>query len=189
MTATQVANVSVLLLLLALMSFYVSWRATRLDRLHTRTETATAALDAALARRHSAVLELASAPELEPASRLLLADAVGAARRAAGADDGREVELAESALSRALRAVVASSGPPPDGAAEPVGVPDRDLLAGAVAAAKRVHIARSFYNDAVAATHRARSARLVRLLRLAGRAPLPDFFEMDDEPPHPVDVD
>ncbi len=41
-------------------------------------------------------------------------------------------------------------------------------------------LARKFYNDAVAATRAARRRWLVRLLRLAGGAPLPEFFEIDD---------
>ena len=41
-------------------------------------------------------------------------------------------------------------------------------------------LARKFYNDAVAATRAARRRWLVRLLRLAGGAPLPEFFEIDE---------
>ncbi|GAA3746304.1 LemA family protein [Salinactinospora qingdaonensis] len=163
--------------LAVLFSFYLSWRVGRLDRLHTRVETARAALDAALLRRSSVVLELASLPELEPASRVLLADAAGRARRA---DDPDERELAESNLSRALRAVISE---PELGEALGDVAADDGLLAEVEAAAKRVLIARRFYNDAVAAIRDVRSRRLVRTLRLAGHAPLPVFFDMDDEPP------
>ena len=41
-------------------------------------------------------------------------------------------------------------------------------------------LARKFYNDAVAATQAARRRWLARVLGLAGGAPLPAFFEMDD---------
>ena len=41
-------------------------------------------------------------------------------------------------------------------------------------------LARRFYNDAVAVTRAARRRWLVRLLRLAGGAPRPEFFEIDD---------
>ncbi|GAB3488050.1 hypothetical protein [Nocardiopsis coralliicola] len=151
-----------------LCSFYASWRATRLDRLHTRVETARAALEAALNRRAAVVLELSADRALEPASAVLLADAAGAAYRA-----GEDRELAESRLSAALRTVLEHAG-----AQLPAAV-----HAEVSAAAKDVLIARSFYNDAAAQTRQARAARLVRLLRLVGRAPLPAFFEMDDEPP------
>jgi hypothetical protein len=43
-----------------------------------------------------------------------------------------------------------------------------------------VFLARKFYNDAVAATNTARRRLLVRALHLAGRAPAPEFFEIDD---------
>ncbi|GAB3450843.1 membrane protein [Streptomonospora sediminis] len=165
---------------LVLLSAYVSWRAGRLDRLHTRVETAYAALDAALLRRGAVVLELASSPALEPASAVLLGDAAGQARRAHGR--GRSArELAESNLSRALRAVVDEPGFATELALSHGG--NEDVFAEVEAAAKRVLLARRFYNDAVAGIREARSSRLVRLLRLAGSAPMPEFFEMDDEPP------
>nr|WP_221308414.1 hypothetical protein [Nocardiopsis mwathae] len=175
----MLAVVFAVLALLVLSGFYVSWRAGRLDRLHTRVETAQASLDAALERRGAVVLELASAPELEPASAVLLADAAGKARRAG---DRAARELAESNLSRALRAVVEEPGFADAMAAtrDPVG---DDLLAEVEAAAKRVHLARRFYNDGVASVREARSSRLVTLFRLAGHARMPEFFEMDDEPP------
>jgi hypothetical protein len=85
-----------------LWSFYVSWRASRLDRLHNRTEAARTALDLALVRRASAASDLASSGQLDPATSLLLADAVRRARLA----DPAERDLAESDLTRALRATL-----------------------------------------------------------------------------------
>ena len=67
-------------LVLVLFGFWVSWRASRLDRLHNRVEAARTALDLALVRRAAAASELASSGLLDPATSLLLADAV---RRAA----------------------------------------------------------------------------------------------------------
>ena len=54
------------------------------------------------------------------------------------------------------------------------------LLAELEAAAHQVLVARKFYNTAVAVTREARRKPLVRVLRLAGKAGLPEFFEMDD---------
>src|SRR5262245_11580522 len=85
-----------------LVAVYVSWRATRLDRLHVRVETARAALDAALVRRAAAALGLAASRLLDPATSLVLATAAHEARTA----DAEGREFAESDLSRALRAVV-----------------------------------------------------------------------------------
>jgi hypothetical protein len=46
-----------------------------------------------------------------------------------------------------------------------------------------VLIARRFYNDAVRDTRTLRARRMPRLLRLAGRRSLPQFFDIDDTPP------
>jgi hypothetical protein len=175
--AEWVAALSVVALWLVLTAFYISWRASRLDRLHTRVETAGAALEAALARRHTVAVEMAGAPWLDPASRLLLGGAAAQARETRHVENRGAAELAESALSRTLRIVLAEAN-------QDLSAPEAgEELAAAAAAGRRVHFARRFYNDAVAATREARSRRLVRTLGLAGSAALPEFFEMDDEPP------
>ena len=127
--------------------------ATRLDRLHVRTDAAWAALDAALHRR----ARLASAVEGSAAVRYAAQEAMHAQ------PSGRE-EL-ENELGRVLSAV------------------DRRLLEPFYAdrladAQQRVVIARRVYNDAVRDTVALRSHRLVRWLRLAGTAPLPRYFEI-----------
>jgi hypothetical protein len=160
-------------LAVVLWGFYVSWRASRLDRLHNRVEAARTALDLALVRRAAAASELASSGLLDPAASLLLADAVRRVREVGAA----ERDLAESDLTRALRATV---GDPvvrkelagDDGAAE--------LVAEVEAAAQQVFIARKFYNDLAGRTVYARRRPLARVLRLAGSAKLPEFFDMDD---------
>ena len=90
----------IVIVVVAMMGVYISWRAGRLDRLHARLEAARFALDAALVRRSSTTLELASSGLLDPATSVLLAEAAHDAR---SAQSGRE--LAESDLTRALRAV------------------------------------------------------------------------------------
>ncbi|WP_017572027.1 hypothetical protein [Nocardiopsis halotolerans] len=154
-----------------LFGFYLSWRARRIHRLHHRVDAARAALDAALDRRHAAVSALVEAGGTGAGRGL--SEAVTAAR-----DAGEEqCEMAESALSRALREALESSGS--DGCSKLSG----PRLNEVESAAKGVHMARTFYNDAVADTRRARRSRLVRLFRLTGTAALPDFFEIDDQPP------
>jgi hypothetical protein len=162
------------ILALVLWSFYVSWRASRLDRLHNRVEAARTALDLALVRRAAAASELVSSGQLDPATSLLLGAAVRRARDATLA----ERDLAESDLTRALRATV---GDPEarkeltadDGTAE--------LVAEVEDAAQRVFIARKFYNDLAGRTIDARRRPLVKVLRLYGSAKQPGFFDMDDE--------
>ncbi|MEU2939898.1 hypothetical protein ACFYOC_10425 [Nocardiopsis alba] len=163
------------LLVLVLLGFYLSWRATRLDRLHHRVETAWAALDAALLRRAAAVLDLAASGGPDPASARTLAEVAG---RASRAGEG-ERELVESELSVALRDAL--DGRPVEGVGEDTRARREEVLR----AARGVHLARVFHNDAVSDTRRARRSRLVRLLRLAGTAALPDYFEMDDRAPRP----
>jgi hypothetical protein len=169
-------HIALIAAVLLLIGVYVSWRATRLDRLHVRLETARAGLDAALVRRAAVALELAASRLLDPATSLLLAAAAHEARIA----DADNREFAESDLSRALRAVVGQPDFRPTLAAREDGAALLDELDAAV---RKVTYARSFYNNAVTATRSARRKLLPRVLPLHGRAPLPDFFEIDDAPP------
>ena len=94
-----------------------------------------------------------------------------------GRDSERPRDLAESDLTRALRAAFSQPGfrsslSGKEGADE--------LLAEVEAAAHQVFLARKFYNDMVAATREARHRPLARVLRLSGKAKAPEFFEMDD---------
>jgi hypothetical protein len=167
----------VILAVVAMTGVYVSWRAGRLDRLHTRLETARASLDAALVRRSSVALELASSGLLDPATTLLLADHAHTAR---SAQAGRE--LAESELTRTLRTVLSQTDfrAVPDGEDTVADDGAEELLDEIESTSHQVFLARKFYNDAVAATVAARRRWLVRVLRLAGSAPMPEFFEIDD---------
>jgi hypothetical protein len=185
-------------LAVVLWSFYISWRASRLDRLHNRAEAARTALDLALVRRAAAASELASSGLLDPATSLLLGDAVRRVREVGQA----ERDLAESDLTRALRAtlgdpdfrkeLVGGDSTANHGAArqEPAnqgtsnqGTSNQgaaELVAEVEAAAQQVFIARKFYNDLAGRTVYARRRPLARMLHLAGSAQLPGFFDMDD---------
>jgi len=55
-------------------------------------------------------------------------------------------------------------------------------------AAARVLIARRFYNDAVRDTRTLRARRMPRLLHLAGRRAMPQFFDIDDTLPVHTEV-
>lgn len=161
-----------ILIAVAMTGVYVSWRAGRLDRLHHRLETARASLDAALVRRSSVALEFASSGMLDPATSLVLADLAHNARSAQ-----TRRELAESELTKTLRTVLNQADfraylAEQEGAEE--------FLEELEATAHQVFLARKFYNDAVARTIAARRRWLARVLRLAGGAPMPEFFEIDD---------
>lgn len=160
----------------ALVATYLTWLAGRLDRLHGRVEAARAGLDAQLVRRAAAAGELAAyaARTGWPASDADALAAAAATARVVGAPDREEVE---NNLSRALRGVLTALPPPGDADADG----DRQrLLAELEAASTRVVLARRFHNDAVRDTRSLRSRRVARWLRLAGHAPIPAYFEIDD---------
>ncbi|MEE1929086.1 hypothetical protein V1J52_12995 [Streptomyces sp. TRM 70351] len=161
---------------LVLAGLYLSWTAGRLDRLHARIDAARAALDAQLLRRASVAQELATAEVFDPAASMVLYQTAHDARQAP--EDQREV--AESDLSQALRAVFAEAGQVDAVRAVPGG---EESAAELTAAVRRVPMARRFHNDAVRAARALRRHRTVRWFRLAGHAPFPLAFEMDDEPP------
>lgn len=165
---------------LALLVWYVTWTAARLDRLHARTEGAHAALEAQLQRRASAAQQLATSGLLDPASSVLLAQAAHDAREAPAEDQ----EIRQSELSAALRATLEAPEVVETLSADATG---RALLEELAAACQRVALARRFHNDAVRAARVVRSSRIVRWGRLAGRAPWPQTVEIDDAIPAPLE--
>jgi len=155
-----------------LLTLWLTFTVTRLDRLHARVDAAHAAMDAQLVRRAAALQHVAEASDTGLPAYVRVEYERVAARALAGdsADPGRQE--AENAVGRAVR----------DLAADPTG-----LRAEAVVelheAAARVLIARRFYNDAVRDTRALRARRLPRLLRMAGRREMPQFFDIDDTVP------
>lgn len=140
---------------------YATWLGSRLDRLDTRVEAAIASLDAQLRKRAGAAAR-AAARNPAIAAKAGLAEAAHTVLQSSGPRD----EAAESALTRAARAYV-----------EATPSADHSEL---MAAITRVQLARQFHNDAVHATRALRGRRMVRLLRLSARRPLPAYFEIDD---------
>ncbi len=171
-----------LLIVLLLVSLVV-WRLTalagRLDRLHHRIDLARATLDAQLVRRARATEALATSGLLDPAASIVLAQAASHSRNA---NPGDEVEcsVAESELSRDLRAVFDAPEVGEGLRSSPEG---RELMEDLASACTQVTLARRFLNDGVQAARLLRSGRLVRWFRLAGYAPRPMTVEMDDEAP------
>jgi hypothetical protein len=108
-----------LLAALLVLGWYLSFSATRIDRLHHRVESTRTALDVQLVRRSAAAVE--AAQHLDPASALLVTDAATRAMQAGELPDfdrdplevPPQLEVVENDLSRALQAAFAE---PPDGA-------------------------------------------------------------------------
>jgi hypothetical protein len=158
---TGIAGLVVLLVLVLVVVPWLLAAASRLDRLHIRTDAAWAALDAALARRAVVARAVAAASGLGRATADRLRVAADEAEQAPRADR----EAAENELTRLLADL------------------DRSRLGGALAteladAEQRVVLARRVHNDAVRDTLALRRRRKVRWLKLAGTAPRPEYFEI-----------
>jgi hypothetical protein len=158
-----VVTVVVLGAVVLLLVVYAFWAASRLDRLHARVDAAAAALDAQLRARADAAARCGTECQLP---RHVAADLENAAAATVGVSGlGHDREEVENALSRALTDIDHAV------AGSPAGFTLAD-------AATRASFSRRFHNDAVRDVLVVRRRRVVRYLRLAGRAPLPSYFEM-----------
>ena len=158
---------------------WLAWSsANRLDRLHRKVGATRATLDKQLVRRAAVAAELAGSGLLDPATGILLADG---AFEALGVESWegpeRQREEVESGLTAVLRSPLDDSGEVAILTADPIGAV---LLDDLTQAWYRVQLARRFHNAAVAQTQRVRRKLLVRALRLAGHAPMPQTIEIDD---------
>ena len=154
------------------LTMWVTFTLTRLDRLHARVDAAQATMDAQLVRRAAALLHVAESADsgVPDALRGGYEDVAQQALNAV--QDDLERQDTENAVGRAVRELAQLPEPLRRDAAEEL-----------TEAAARVLIARRFYNDAVRDTKALRGRRMPRLFRLAGRRPMPEFFDIDDSPP------
>lgn len=155
--------------------WYLSFSASRIDRLHHRVESSLAALEAQLLRRAGVAAELAPHLSAPAGPRLKAAAAVALAEPAPVSEDGRE---AQNHLTRALAGALDT---PAD--VNALGHRADGMLDDLTVAVGRAQLARRFHNDAVSQAQRVRGKRVVRWFRLAGRAPMPRMVEIDDSTP------
>ena len=168
-------------------------RARRLDRLHQRILASRDSLSRLLLRRASEADLLTRSVGLETSG---LADAArayiqdggdqlttdGLDRRTAAQRQGDRVEVATrleraSALSRAIRETLI-----PDERARIASDPQASARLEALdATCYRIELTRNVHNVDVAGVRALRSARMVKLLRLAGHAPIPEPIDFDDD--------
>lgn len=168
-------------------------RARRLDRLHQRILASRDSLSRLLLRRASEADLLSRSVGLEKSG---LADAArayiqdggdqlttdGLDRRTAAQRQGDRVEVAArleraSALSRAIRETLT-----PDERARIASDPQASARLEALdATCYRIELTRNVHNVDVAGVRALRSARMVKLLRLAGHAPIPEPIDFDDD--------
>jgi len=90
-----------ILLFVVLIGWYLSFSASRLDRLHHRVETSWATLDALLQQRAALAHEIVAESNLDPATAYLISSSAAAARNA----NIVERSAAESVLSESLKLV------------------------------------------------------------------------------------
>ena len=160
--------VSVLLVLIVL--WYLSFTATRLDRLHHRVETSWANLDVLLQKRAAVALEIAHSDIADPASSMLLTAAAYQARDA----NIQNRSQAESGLSGALGLLLEDSQHLATAA-------DSALLTELSGLTDKIRVAIAIHTDAVARTQMVRRKFIVRFFRLAGTAPLPITYEFESD--------
>jgi hypothetical protein len=157
-------------LIISFLAWYLSYSATRLDRLHNRVETSWANLDGLLQRRAAIAIEIARSEISDPASSLLLTFAAHQAREASVRDRSQ----AEIGLSGAL-GILLDTTPPLDGEIE------KDLLRELAELTEKIKIAISIHIDSVNRTHMIRKKWFIRFFRLAGHAPEPVIYEFESD--------
>ncbi|MFM7463440.1 MAG: hypothetical protein ACKO29_05145 [Actinomycetota bacterium] len=157
------------LLLTLVFLWYLTFTASRLDRLHHRVETSWASLDALLQRRAAIALEMAFIPSLDPAAAVVLTRSAYLAR---------EAEMAErSEAEESLTNAIALIGESDDFHKEYPEISERLEVV-----TSKIRIAIDIHREAVATTKLQRSRPVVRFFRLAGRAPLPVVHPFEEVP-------
>ena len=160
----------ILIIIVAFFAWYLSYSATRLDRLHHRVETSWANLDSLLQRRAAIAIEIARSEISDPAASLLLTFAAHQARAASVKDRSQ----AESGLSGAL-GILLERADEISGANEKALVRELQELTAKIKMAIAIHV------DAVNRTTMVRAKPVIRLFRLAGNAPEPIVYEFEDD--------
>jgi hypothetical protein len=159
-----------LVVLALILGWYLSFSATRLDRLHHRVETSWEHLDALLQRRAAVAIEIAYKCELDPATYLLLASSAFQAREA----NISERSDAESSLSESLKLLQIDSQ-------DLSGTISPELLDELASITEKIKIAINIHLEGVNAVRNLRSKLVFRVFRLAGHAQLPLRSAFEDD--------
>ena len=160
----------VALFAIALFAWYLSYSATRLDRLHHRVETSWANLDGLLQRRAAIAIEIARSEISDPASSLLLTFAAHQAREASVRDRSQAETGLTGALGILIESSTSSSGPI-----------EQDLIRELKELTEKIKMAISMHVDAVTRTQMVRRRWFMRFFRLAGNAPEPVTYEFEGD--------
>lgn len=163
-------NQLIVVVLILLIIWYLSFSASRLDRLHHRVETSWATLDSLLQKRAAIATEIIRESNLDPASAYLISSSARTARDAMIADRSE----AESVLSESLKMIQEISYD------ESLELPS-DLLVELSDVTAKIKVAINLHLEAVNAAKNVRRKLIIRLFRLAGKAPEPVRYAFEDD--------
>ena len=163
-------NQLIVVILILLIIWYLSFSASRLDRLHHRVETSWATLDSLLQKRAAIATEIIRESNLDPASAYLISSSARTARDAMIADRSE----AESVLSESLKMIQEISYD------ESLELPS-DLLVELSDVTAKIKVAINLHLEAVNAAKNVRRKLIIRLFRLAGKAPEPVRYAFEDD--------
>jgi hypothetical protein len=156
------------LLIILILAWYLSFSASRLDRLHHRVETSWEHLDALLQRRAAIALDIVHHEEMDPALKLLITASAYQAREA-GIIERSDAETSLSESLKKLRDDIDS---------KEISISD-DLARELREITEKIKVAITIHLEAVNAARRVREKLLIRVFRLAGHAPLPVRYEFE----------
>ncbi len=159
---------AVAILLILFLAWYLSFLASRLDRLHHRVETSWAHLDALLQRRAAVALEIAHSQDIDPATSLVLTASAYQAREASIL----ERSDSESSLSQSLKLIADQEE------SNPI---NPELLQQLKEITDKIRIGIVIHLEAVNTARTVRSKFFVKIFRLAGHAPLPVRYAFEDD--------
>lgn len=163
-------NSLLFLLLIVLIGWYLFFLASRLDRLHHRVETSWATLDSLLQQRAALAQEIVQESDLDPATAYLISTSATSARYANLSDRS----AAESVLSESLKLVIDAAR------SNSLQLPT-DLLVELSDITSKIKLAINIHLESVNATRNVRQKPVIRLFRLAGKAPLPVKYAFEND--------
>ena len=158
------------ILVVLLFVWYLSFTASRLDRLHHRVETSWEHLDALLQRRAALALEISHQSDLDPATDLLLTQSAYVSREEAIIDRND----AERSLSESLKFLRESA----QNGEISISVSLLDELSNLT---EKITLAVAIHLEVVRSVARLRSRLIYRLFHLAGNAKLPRIYSFEEE--------
>ena len=162
-------TILIALFFLLILAWYLSFLASRLDRLHHRVETSWEHLDALLQRRAAIAIEIAHLPTLDPATSLLLTASAFNAREASIIDRSDS----ESSLTESLKLLQLDENRTLMG--------DTDLANELLQITEKIRMGITIHLESVQAATNLRSKTIFRFFRLAGHAPLPMRYSFEDD--------